>query len=113
MLKKYLLVENKGYLVYHMVSSESGEIISNEEDYIKLYDSFFVGIKNNKLNVYSYDNGKVSLLKNSIDIKITDYANSYSLKEYSDAYVISITTTDGSKVDYKYHIDWSAFNEGE
>ena len=113
-LKKYLVVENQGYLVYHMVSSESGDIISNEEDYFKLYSSFFIGIKDKKLNVYSYDNGKVSLLNDAIDIKLNDLAKSYEVKEYSDAYVISVIQSDGSKVDYKYHIDWSAFvNEGE
>lgn len=107
----YLVVKDKGYLVYKMSTPASGNIISYEMDYVKLYDDFFVGIKNKEFNIYLYDKAKEGKLEDFIEIKTTDYAKAYKITTYSDSYVISIMQGDGASVDYKYNKDWSKINE--
>ena len=109
----YLAVKDKGYLVYKMSTPESGSIISNELDYAKLYDDFFIGIKNKKLNVYLYDHPKTGVIKKDIEIKSTEYASAYKINIYSDSYVISVMQGNEASVDYKFNKDWSVIDEEE
>ena len=109
----YLVVKDKGYLVYNMSTPSSGTIVSNELDYIKLYDDFFVGIKNKKLNVYLYKSGKTGVLAEALDVSLTDYTKAYKITTYSDSYVISIMQSAEASVDYKYDKTWSVINEDE
>ncbi|MBR4230943.1 MAG: hypothetical protein IKR74_02160 [Bacilli bacterium] len=110
---EYLVVKDKGYLVYNMSTPSSGTIVSNELDYVKLYDDFFVGIKNKKLNIYLYENGKQGKLEKDLEVSIAELEKSYKITEYSDSYVISIMQTSDASVDYKYDKNWSAINENE
>ena len=110
---EYLVVKDKGYLVYNMSTPSSGTIVSNELDYVKLYDDFFVGIKNKKLNIYLYENGKQGKLDKDLEVSIAEIEKSYKITEYSDSYVISIMQTSDASVDYKYDKNWSAINENE
>ena len=111
--KEHLVVKDKGYLVYNMATPSSGTIVSNELDYIKLYDDFFVGIKNKKLNIYNYDHGKQGLLSEGLDITLTDLTKAYKITVYSDSYVISIMQNTDASIDYKYDKSWSIINEDE
>lgn len=110
---EYLVVKDKGYLVYNMSTPSSGTIVSNELDYVKLYEDFFVGIKNKKLNIYLYENGKHGKLENDLEVTIAELEKSYKITEYSDSYVISIMQTTDASVDYKYDKNWSVINEDE
>ena len=110
---EYLVVKDKGYLVYNMSTPSSGTIVSNELDYVKLYEDFFVGIKNKKLNIYLYENGKQGKLESDLDVTIAELEKSYKITEYSDSYVISIMQTTDASVDYKYDKNWSVINENE
>ena len=107
----YLVVKDKNVLVYKMNTSESGTIISNEFDYVKLYDDFFIGIKDKKLNVYLYDDAKKPALASSLDIILTNLAESYKITVYSDSYVISIMQSKDASIDYKYTRNWGIINE--
>lgn len=51
--------------------------ISNDFDYIKLYDNYYVGIINNFLNVYSYLS-KNSILENGIEVKNNDFKYTFN-----------------------------------
>ena len=103
----YLVVKDKGYLVYNMASSVSGTIISNELDYIKLYNNFFIGIKDKKLNIYLLNDGKNPLLEEAINIKTNSLESSYKIDINIDGYVISIVESDNSMTEYKFNKDWS------
>lgn len=104
----YMVVKNNKYLVYKMQSSTSGNIISNELDYVELYKDFFVGINDKKLNVYDYNNGKEKLLSDDLDILVSDYSDSYKFVKHSDCYQISIKKDDNVMLEFKYNIeDWS------
>ena len=109
----YLVVKDKGYLVYNMSTPSSGTIVSNELDYIKLYEDYFIGIKNKKLNVYLYDQGKTGLLADELEVALTDYSKAYKITAYSDSYVISIMQNTDASVDYKFDKNWSVINEDE
>ena len=110
-LNNYLVVKDKGYLVYKMSSTESGSIISNELDYIKLYAKFYIGIKDKKLNVYAYEDAKTPLINETIEIKQNDLASSYELKEKTDEYVIAVKISDSASVEYRYNKNWERINE--
>lgn len=104
----YLVVKDSKYLVYEMASAESGSIISKELDHVELFDDFFVGIIDKKLNVYSYEDAKTPLLEEDLEIRLDDIKNSYKMAIHSDAYVISVVQNDNASVDYKYNLkDWS------
>jgi len=71
----YLLqsVDNT-YSIYNNTFSK----ISNEFSYIKLFDKYYVGINNNKLNVYSYNNtlgvleSDIAVTNNEFEIDFTN-----------------------------------------
>ena len=110
-LNNYLVVKDKGYLVYKMSSTESGSIISNELDYIKLYAKFYIGIKDKKINVYAYEDAKTPLINETIEIKQNDLASAYELKEKTDEYVIAVKISDSASVEYRYNKNWERINE--
>ena len=110
---EYLIVKDKGYLLYNMSTPSSGTIASNELDYIKLYDDFFVGIKNKKLNIYTYEHGKTGVLAEALDTSVADLEKSFKITIYSDSYVISIMQSADASIDYKYDKNWSVINEDE
>ena len=76
---KYLSIvnENGYYLLknidntYSIYKSDFTKI-SNEFEYIKLYEKYYVGINNNKLNVYSYTN-TLGILENDLTVTDTNY----------------------------------------
>ncbi|MBQ6841197.1 MAG: hypothetical protein IJO63_03690 [Bacilli bacterium] len=109
---KYLVVKDKGYLIYEMASAESGTIISEELDHVELFENFFVGIKDKKLNVYNYKDGKTKLLAEDLEITADDVAKGYEMAIHSDCYVIKIKQGENATVDYKYNLtDWSKVEE--
>ena len=104
----YLVVKNKGYLVYKMASEESGTIISKELDYIKLYNDYFVGIKDKKINVYRLSDGKTPLIKEEIKIINTKLASSYRINFAPSGAVLDILKTDGTvSQTYKFDSSWN------
>lgn len=109
----YLLVKDDKYLVYEMVNTETGKIISNELDHVELFDNFFVGITGKKLNVYSYKDGKTALISDPVELNLSEIAKGYKLAIYSDSYVISVIQGENATVDFKYNLDWSLVNEEE
>jgi len=58
--------------------------ISNEFSYIELFDKYYVGINNNKLNVFKYDN-QMEILKESVNI--TD--NKFTI-DFTDGFAITV-----------------------
>jgi len=84
----YLLINvDKSYSIYN----ESFTKISNEFSYIKIYEDYYVGINNDKLNVYTFNN-TLGILKK--DLKVTN--NKYTI-DFTDGIIIEI---DG--ITYKY-----------
>ena len=104
----YLLVKNKGYLLYKMNSPESGTILTDELDFIKTHSSVYVGIKNRKLNVYDLNTPKKGLLPEELNVINTKLESSYRLTENNDGYIIEILRGDGKVNEtHKYNKDWS------
>ena len=77
----YLFITNDGiYSLY----DESFDKISDDFDFIKLYDNYYAGIKNNKLNIYTYTN-KSGVIENDISISGNEFAI-----DFSDGFKITI-----------------------
>ncbi|MBQ8902520.1 MAG: hypothetical protein IJY87_05650 [Bacilli bacterium] len=75
----YLLVNiDKSYSIYNT----SFKKISNEFDYIEIFDKYYVGITDNKLNVYAYDNA-LGILETDLSVtsnKFTiDFTNGFDI----------------------------------
>ena len=86
--KYYIMVNiNKLMSIYNKDFSK----ISSEFNYLEMYDKYYVGIKNNKLNVYGYD--KTSSVLES-DIPVT--SNEFKI-DFTNGFVITI-----NNVEYKY-----------
>lgn len=86
--KYYIMVNiNKLMSIYNKDFSK----ISSEFNYLEMYDKYYVGIKNNKLNVYDYD--KTSSVLES-DIPVT--SNEFKI-DFTNGFVITI-----NNVEYKY-----------
>ncbi len=68
----YVLVDDDSYVVYNNKFSK----VSNEFAYIKLYDNYYVGINNNKLNVFSYTSSK-EILEDSIRVVDNEFEISF------------------------------------
>lgn len=65
----YLLQNiNNNYSIYNNEFTK----ISNDFSYVKLYENYYIGISNNKLNVYSYDR-TLGILEKDIEINDTSY----------------------------------------
>lgn len=67
---------------YYIMKNSNGKLslfdnkfakLSKEFDYIKLYDKYYVGINDNKLNVYTYSSNK-ELLTNSLEVNDINYS---------------------------------------
>lgn len=76
--------------------------ISNEFSSIKLFDNYYVGINNNKLNIYSYTN-TLGILENDISIK----DNNYEI-DFTNGFTITI---DGIK--HLYDINGKAIKNNQ
>ncbi len=76
---KYKSIENvNGYYLlintadtYSLYNKEF-EKVSNEFNYIASYDNYYVGISNNKLNVYSYNNA-LGILESDLEVKDNEF----------------------------------------
>lgn len=94
----YLLINiDKSYSVYDTKFNK----VSNEFDYIEIYDNYYVGINDNKLNVYRYDNALGILEK---DLTVT--SNEFEI-DFNNGFNI---TTGG--VTYNYGVNGKVV-EGE
>lgn len=81
----YIVVKNNDkYQIYNI---ETGQIISDELNYVGLSGTYYVGIINKKLNVYNY-NSKNKLLCKDLDIEGDDYPNLYTIKYYNASNII-------------------------
>lgn len=104
----YLVVKNKGYLIYKMNNAESGTILTDELDYLKMYSTFIVGIKNRKLNVYNLSDAKKGVLPDELSVINTKLESSYKLTIENNGYKIDILKGDGSVAEsHRYNKDWS------
>lgn len=88
---KYQNIEmiNNYYLLYsvdntYSIYNKELSKISNEFSYIKMYDNYYVGINNNKLNVYSYTN-TLGIL--DMDLNVTN--NEYTI-DFTNGFTITI-----------------------
>ncbi len=111
---KYQNIEmiNNYYLLYsvdntYSIYNKELSKISNEFSYIKMYDNYYVGINNNKLNIYSYTN-TLGIL--DMDLNVTN--NEYTI-DFTNEFTITINNN-------KYEFDKSGKkqenkvnNEGE
>ena len=81
----YYLLENvdKTYSIYN----EEFKKISNEFAYLKLYEKYYVGINNNKLNIYSYTDTK-GILKEGLAVTNNEYEI-----DFTDGFKIKIGST--------------------
>ena len=90
--KHYLMVNKEdSYSVY----DSNFKKISNEFDYIDLYDKYYVGINNNSLNVYKYSSA-LGILNSDLDVK----DNKYEIKFDEKGFVITIDDEE-----YKYDLE--------
>ncbi len=64
----YVMQENDKYTL----NNDKFKKISNEFDFIELYDNYYVGINNNLLNVYEYDS-IASILDKDLEVKDNKY----------------------------------------
>lgn len=93
----YLLINiDDSYSIY----DESFNKVSNEFDYIEVYDNYFVGITDNKLNVYSYNN-KQGILKSSLEVSNNEFAI-----DFSDGFNITI-----NGITYSFDLEGNDKNE--
>lgn len=77
----YLLINvDNSYSIY----STDFKKVSNEFDFVTLYEKYYVGINDNNLNVYSYDSG-VGIIES--DLPVTN--NEYKI-EFNDGFDITI-----------------------
>lgn len=84
----YLLINvNDFYSVYDKDFNK----INSDFSYIKLFDKYYAGIKNGKLNIYEYDN-TLGVLENDLTVN----SNSFEI-DFTDGFEISV---DGKN--YKY-----------
>ena len=83
--KYYLLATDDSYVVY----DDTFKKISNEFDYIDLYDDYYVGIKNNSLNVYKYSSALGIL---SYDLDVSD--NKYEIEFDDKGFIITINNSE-------------------
>ena len=90
--KHYLMVNKEdSYSVY----DSNFKKISNEFDYIDLYDKYYVGINNNSLNVYKYSSA-LGILNSDLDVK----DNKYEIKFDEKGFVITLDDEE-----YKYDLE--------
>ena len=94
---KYKSIEAiaKGYLLTSLDDKKviyNGEFekLSNEFDYIKLFDNYYAGVISNKLNVYSYENalgilkdGDITISNNDFNI---DFTNGFKITVDNNVY---------------------------
>ena len=80
----YIVVKSDKYQIYNI---NTGQIISDEFNYISLNSAYYVGIVNNKLNIYNYDSKK-KLLCVDIPVVKNDLANSYNVKYASSSSIL-------------------------
>ncbi|MDD5864995.1 MAG: hypothetical protein PUD07_00670 [bacterium] len=94
-LGNYMTIkDNNKYLVYSL----KGQIISNEGKYISLKDNYFVLVTNdNKLNIYSYIDGKKKLLNTDLLISSENIENSFEINETDNNYIITIINKNEKK----------------
>ena len=106
------LVKNPSgkYLIYVMSNGTSGSIITNEFDYIEMFDKYFVGITNKKLNVYYYTNAKDPLLFEDINVS-SNNTKSFTVEETTKGYVIKVTAGENATVDYDFDKNWSKIGD--
>lgn len=91
-----LISVDKTYSIY----DKNFKKISNEFSYIELFDKYYVGINNNKLNVFAYDS-QMEILKESINI--TD--NKFTI-DFTNGFAITV-----KDVTYKYDKNGNVIKE--
>ena len=80
----YVLVSiDKTYSIYDKDFTK----VSNEFSYVELFDKYYVGINNNKLNVFTYDSQKEIL---ESGITVTD--NKFTI-DFTNGFIITINGT--------------------
>lgn len=104
-----LINVDKTYSIY----DENFTKVSNEFSYMELFDKYYVGINNNKLNVFSYNN-QMEILKESINV--TD--NKFEI-DFTNGFEITINEVkynydkNGNKVENNNNETNSEIIEGE
>lgn len=77
----YYLFKDSNDMYY--VFNKDMDIISNSFNFIELYDNYYVGINENKLNLYKYD--RIKVLNRDLDVEENKFQVSYN-----DGYIIKI-----------------------
>ena len=95
----YLLTRSgSGYSIY---KHDGTKVDEKAYSYIKLESNFYVGILNNNLGIYKYNNPGVNLLQSSIPIKSSEgikYNSFYKVSASQLGYEVTITDGEHDKV---------------
>ena len=92
----FVVNKDKKYTVYN----DSGKIVIVDLDYVKLESDLLIGVKNNKLNLYSYVQDATGILKTAVDLSSIKYTDINV--DTTSGYEIIIKTTDNKEITYKY-----------
>jgi len=80
--------------------------------YATFYENYFIGVSNDKINVYSYNNSKEKLLTDDLSlVSGIELDDAYKFEEKENGFVVSILQSDKTYKDYKYNKDWSLNEE--
>ena len=105
----YLTVKNGiKYKLYKLTTPDNGEIVSNEFEYIKVFDNYYVGINNNEFNIYKYSEPEVAVLKENVKLLTEDSKyNNFEIYTSAANYLIKLKQSDGTFVEKKFGIEGS------
>ncbi len=93
----YLMIsKDKVYSVFN----SNFDRVSNEFAYLEMYDNYYVGIIDSKLNVYAYDNA-LGILPESLNVTNNEYKI-----DFTDGFNITI-----NDVTYKYDLEGNLYEE--
>ena len=109
--QNYLLVRNDDK--YQIYDTTTGAVVSDIFDHISLQGTYYVGINNNKLNVYNYSSKK-KLLCTDVPIKTgVDISKSYKINYKSYTNITVTTDKTYSFINGGYTVDGVAHTCGE
>ena len=96
--ENYLLAKSSnGYTLYNYSGEKVDQTVYN---YIKLASNYYVGIVNNNLGIYKYNNPSVNVLQSDVKIKNAESwkdSNYFKVSASSLGYIIQITDGENNK----------------
>ena len=103
--ENYVLTKSaSGYSLYNYNGEKVDTTIYN---YIKLASNYYIGIMDNNLGLYKYNNPSVNVLKSNVTIKNAESwkdSNYFKVQASTLGYIIQITDGENNK-EYTFDID--------